>query len=388
MLKHDEKRYAIWSGWDAEGTDQQYLYIAPMKSPTELAGPRVRLCSNDDHPWEFTKYTPDSPTNDHGRGLNEAPQIFQAQERTFVTFSCGASWLPTYKLGILELTGDDPLSPNAWKKRETPVFTGNNSTLGVGHSCFVNSLDESEHWHVYHAKRDQDAGWRRTVFVQPMKIGKRGFPLLGQALKRGSVTLRPQGQKPFPLSQTLKESLRGKHTPENFSYFGHHQYAKPTPNGFELGVIPDEPVNEFRSGEKLVFDNQLPSELKIAVTIDFLGQPNARDAGLLFRTTGSSIGYDAQRGYFAGLIPSTNLVIFGETDGETWTELARQQHTIDTKKKQHLVVTSQGNQFKVSLNGTPMISVQDSTYDRGTIGIRVVNTHAVFSDLECSPLSK
>ena len=44
------------------------------------------------------------------------------------------------------------------------------------------------------------------------------------------------------------------------------------------------------------------------------------------------------------------------------------------------------DQFTVSLNGTAMLSVQDATYDRGTIGMRVVNTHAVFSDLECSPL--
>ncbi|OUW87375.1 MAG: hypothetical protein CBD74_01775 [Saprospirales bacterium TMED214] len=388
VLEHNAKQYAIWSGWDAVGTDQQYLYIAPMKSPTKLAGPRVRLCSNDDYPWEFTKYTPDSPTHDQGRGLNEAPQVFQSQGRTFVTFSCGASWLPTYKLGILELIGDDPLEPNAWKKRATPVFKGKDATIGVGHSCFVASLNGSEQWHVYHAKRDRDAGWRRTIFLQPMKTGKKGFPLLGQALAKGSATLRPQGQQAFRVHQTIKESLQGESPPGKFNYFGHHQYAKPTSHGFALGVIPDQPVNEFRSGEKLVFDNPLPADLKIAVTIDLLDRNNARDAGLLFRTTGPSIGYDAQRGYFAGLIPSTNLIIFGRTDGETWTELARQHHDIDASRKQRLSVTCKGDQFTVSLNGTAMLSVQDATYDRGTIGMRVVNTHAVFSDLECSPLSE
>ena len=388
VLKHDSKRYAIWSGWDAAGTDQQYLYIAPMKSPTELAGPRIRLCSNDDYPWEFTHYTPDLTTNDKGRGLNEAPQIFRAQGRTFVTFSCGASWLPTYKLGILELIADDPLNPKSWKKRATPVFTGNDSTIGVGHSCFVTSLDESERWHIYHAKRDPNPGWRRTLFVQPMKTGKRGFPLFGQALAKGSATLRPKGQQPFPANQTVKESLRQPVAPDNFSYFGHHQFAKPTSNGFELGVIPAEPVNDFRSGEKLIFDNYLPADLKISVTIDLLDRSNARDAGLLFRTTGSSIGYDAQRGYFAGLIPSTGLIIFGKTDGETWTELARQEHAFNVQQKQRLAITCKGDRFTVSLNGKLMISLQDATYDRGTIGMRVVNTHAVFTDLECSPVNE
>lgn len=387
VLNHGAKQYAVWSGWDAEGTDQQYLYIAPMKSPTDLAGPRVRLCSNDDYPWEFTEFTTDAATTNAGRGLNEAPQIYQTPGRTFITYSCGASWLPTYKLGILELTGDDPLNPNSWKKHATPIFTGNESTIGVGHSCFVTSLDGSEQWHVYHAKQDRNAGWRRTVFVQPMKTGKRGFPLLGQALAKGTATLRPKGQRPLTLHQTVKEPLLGDSFPENFSYFGHHQFAQPTPDGFALGVIPDEPVNDFRSGEKLMFDHRLPANLKIAVTIDLMGRKNARDAGLLFRTTGPSIGYDAQRGYFAGLIPSTNLIIFGKTDGVTWTELARKKHIIDATKKHRLMVTCRDDQFIVSLDGASMLSVQDATYDRGTVGLRVVNTHAIFSNLECSPLS-
>ncbi len=396
VLQHDGKRFAIWSGWDAAGTDQQYLYIAPMKSATELAGPRIRLCSNDDYPWEFTRYSEaadplesvEPEKVDKGRGLNEAPQVFQSQDRTFVTFSCGASWLPTYKLGILELTGDDPLNPRAWKKRATPIFTGNDSTLGVGHSCFVTSLDGSERWHIYHAKRDREPGWRRTIFVQPMKTGKRGFPLLGQALPSGAATLSPKGQPAILQKQKLTASLQQKFTPDGFSYFGHHQYAKPTSDGFELGVIPDEPVNEFRSGEKLVHDSQFPANLTVAVTIDLLDRNNARDAGLLFRTTGSSIGYDAQRGYFAGLIPSTGLIIFGKTDGETWTELARQKHTFDAHEKQRLAVTCKGDQFTVSLNGETIMSVQDATYDRGTIGLRVVNTHAVFTDLKCSPVDE
>ncbi len=47
VLEHEGKRYALWSGWDAPGTDRQFLYIAPMKSPIELAGPRVLICKND-----------------------------------------------------------------------------------------------------------------------------------------------------------------------------------------------------------------------------------------------------------------------------------------------------------------------------------------------------
>lgn len=52
VLELKGQLYAVWSGWNAPGTNQQYLYIAPMSSPTELSGPRVLLCQNDDYLWE------------------------------------------------------------------------------------------------------------------------------------------------------------------------------------------------------------------------------------------------------------------------------------------------------------------------------------------------
>ncbi|MGI9244721.1 MAG: sulfatase-like hydrolase/transferase, partial [Verrucomicrobiales bacterium] len=122
------KRYALWSGWDAPGSDRQFLYIAEMESATKLAGQRQRLCRNDDFRWEFTQ-----PGQD-GRGLNEAPQVLKNGEHVFVTYSCGASWLPSYKLGMLELIGKDPLDPASWKKWKGSVFQSTNETLGVGHS--------------------------------------------------------------------------------------------------------------------------------------------------------------------------------------------------------------------------------------------------------------
>ena len=48
-----------------------------------------------------------------------------------------------------------------------------------------------------------------------------------------------------------------------------------------------------------------------------------RDAGLLFRTTRPTVGFDALRGYFSGLIPRSRMVVLGKTDGIRWTEIAR-----------------------------------------------------------------
>jgi GH43 family beta-xylosidase len=185
VLEYGGKRYAIWSGWDAPGTDRQFLYIAPMKSPTELAGPRVRLCSNADYEWERTE------PGVKGRGLNEGPQVLKQGRRTFLIYSCGASWLPNYKLGLLELKGRDPLSPQAWRKHSEPVFQGTEETYGVGHSCFVASSDNKELWHVFHAKRDRKPGWRRAIFAQPMSFDATGFPRFGVPVKAGEKLRRP-----------------------------------------------------------------------------------------------------------------------------------------------------------------------------------------------------
>ena len=369
VLELDGKRYALWSGWDEPGSDQQYLYIAPMESPTKLAGPRVRICDNDDYLWE--RIQPDESK----RGLHEAPQVFQTKRQTAVVYSCGASWLPTYKLGLLELVGDDPLKPSSWKKRPKPVFTGTEETYGVGHSCFVKSLDGEQWWHVFHAKRDREPGWRRAVFVQPMRVGKKGFPLFGEPVGADEVQAKPSG------STTAKPEF----SPETFEYFGHHQYFALESGSLRLGKVPDDPINEYRSGEKVIFTGSIPRDVTVEVTIDFHGNAQARDAGILFRTTGASIGYDAQRGYFAGLIPRSQLVILGKTDGTSWTELARAKTAIDAGRPQKLSVQIHGDRITVAHNSEQKIQHTDETYTSGLVGLRVVNADASFSNVEVTP---
>lgn len=190
LFSHRGKKYAIWSGWDRPGTDQQFLYIRQMKSATELVGPRVRICDHDDHPWERTE------AGEGGRGLNEGPQVLVIKQRTFLVYSCAASWLPTYQLGMLELVGDDPMNPQSWKKFPKPVFSSTADTYGVGHSSFVSSPDGREWWHVFHAKQSRQPGWARDVMMQPFTIDSAGLPQFGAPIKRGVAQPLPSGEKP------------------------------------------------------------------------------------------------------------------------------------------------------------------------------------------------
>ncbi|OYP36467.1 hypothetical protein CGZ80_08780 [Rhodopirellula sp. MGV] len=365
VLEHQGKRYAIWSGWDAPGTDQQYLYIAAMKSPTELEGPRVRLCDNADYLWERTEENADS------RGLNEGPEVFQSNGRVSIAYSCGASWLATYKLGLLELVGDDPLDPQSWKKRPQPIFKSTAATYGVGHSCFVQSLDGKQWWHVFHAKRDRNPGWRRVIYVQPMRVGRRGFPVFGEPVMPGTILDLPSGD-PQPQTST---------STDDYTYFGHHQFFAADGDKIRLGTVPEAPINDYRSGEKVVLNHPVPNDFEASVAVDFLGKENARDAGILFRCSAPSVGYDAQRAYFAGLIPQTQLVILGRMDGSSWKELRRAETEIDVTKPQQLAIKMTGAQIDVLHNGAAKISHTDKTFASGTVGLRVVNTEAVFSNL-------
>ena len=365
VFEHGQQLYAAWSGWDEPDSDRQFLYIAPMESPTKLSGKRVRLCANDDHLWERVEPLESEP------GLNEAPQVFKAKGRLSMIYSCGASWLPTYKLGLLELVGEDPLNPESWRKKQSPVFLSTDSTYGVGHSCFVKSLDSRQRWHIYHAKRDAAPGWRRAVFAQPMRVGKRGFPLFDSPVDPGAIMVRPSGfrQRKSPVSI------------DSFQYYGHHQMLDGGPGRIRLGVLPEFPINTYRSGEKVIFDGSVPNDFKASVTIDFKNDQQARDAGFLFRVTGPSVGYDAQRGYFGGIIPRTNLLILGRMDGKRWEEISRAPVEIDASQPQQLGLSVVGDRIELFLNGKSRLIHQDSTYKRGSLGLRVVNSDATFTDL-------
>lgn len=377
VMAHGGKRYAIWSGWDKPGSDKQFLYIAPMKNPRELAAPRVRIASNDDHLWERLE------EREGTRGLNEGPQILKRAGRTFVTYSCGASWLRTYKLGLLELTGNDPLDPASWKKHPEPVFKSGNGVIGVGHSTFVSSPDGSEIWHVYHAKMDDRPGWRRAISIMPFTFKPDGFPDFGSPVPYGKALAHPAGQLLREAKLPIDLSLRDSAELARFSYFGNQQFLSQEKDGVDLGRVPVHPVNDYRSGEKLVLNGGNFADLEVSVKLRHI--KGARDAGLLFRSSLPAVGFNAQRGYFAGVIPEHNRVILGKTDGNSWKEIARANAPQVPPGEVTLAVRAVGNRLTVSMNGKQVIEADDITYARGSVGLRVVDTHVRFSDFKVRP---
>ena len=201
VLERDGRRYALWSGWPDDRTRVQHLYIAPMSSPSELAGPRVLLTSPYDHPWERIR-------DDGPEAINEAPQVLIHGGRTFVVYSCGSALLPSYKLGLLELVGDDPLDPTCWRKSPEPLFQSTEETFGVGHGTFVLSPDGSEWWVAYHRKIVRERNFRRVVHVQPMTWSASGEPVLGSPVAAGVPLPEPSGTAHVPAPRVGRLGLR------------------------------------------------------------------------------------------------------------------------------------------------------------------------------------
>ncbi|MFT4009090.1 MAG: glycoside hydrolase family 43 protein [Nocardioidaceae bacterium] len=365
-------RYALWSGWPNAEDPAQHLYIAPMSDPTTISAPRTLLTNPYDYPWERIR-------DDGPEAINEGPQLLQRAGRTFVVYSCGSALLPSYKLGLLELVGPDPLDPSHWRKHPEPLFTSTAETFGVGHGTFVPSPDGTETWMVYHRKIVRERNFKRVLHAQPISWSAEGLPVLGAPVEAGVAQPEPNG------TPTIRRGEGGRwgFTPglpvtRDFDYYGHQQFISQDQEGLHLGQVPDEPVNAFRSGEKVVLRAARWTDVRVEVDVEIRGGHGS--AGVLVRCTAPAVGVDSQRGYFAGWNRHGRRLVLGRTDGASWTVLANAELPQLTGR-QRLVIEAVGPRITTRLSGIAEVAAQDTVFPEGSVGLRVAHAHAVFGDL-------
>ena len=78
-----------------------------------------------------------------------------------IVYSAHGSWTCDYKLGLLLLTGDNPLDPNSWTKRDSPLLSSDRSKggpYGPGHASFVPTND-GRVMCMFHCTFNVDDGW-------------------------------------------------------------------------------------------------------------------------------------------------------------------------------------------------------------------------------------
>ncbi|HEY0002408.1 MAG TPA: family 43 glycosylhydrolase [Actinoplanes sp.] len=170
-------------GGDGAG---QSNFIQRLSNPYTLTGSRVRL-SAPTYDWE--KQT---------GAVNEGPEPLYHDGKVMVVYSASACWGPDYKLGLLTLTGTDPMNPAHWTKKSTPVFQRNdaNGVYAPGHNGFFKSPDGTEDWLVYHANSSASGGcdMNRSTRAQKFSWNADGTPNFGSPVSLSAALPVPSGE--------------------------------------------------------------------------------------------------------------------------------------------------------------------------------------------------
>ncbi len=170
VMELNGELYFIWSGWEGDVNVAQNIYIAHMSDPCTIDSERVCL-SVPEYSWE-KKGEP---------YVNEGPAILQHDGKTCIVYSASGSWTDDYCLGMLTLTGNDPLNPAHWEKSEKAVFHKRAGVAyGPGHNSFTTAIDGSI-WMIYHANLVSGTGWNgRSIWIAPVTFDEDGTPDFGK----------------------------------------------------------------------------------------------------------------------------------------------------------------------------------------------------------------
>jgi len=189
--------YAIWSGWQGDENGTQSIYIARLKNPWTVEGPRARI-STPEYPWEKVGDIP--PQLKEGNpphiDVNEGPEILRHNNKLFLIYSASACWTDNYALGMLTAdSGADLINPAAWKKSPRPVFQQSPEAhvYAPGHNGFFKSPDGKQDWIIYHANSQpgQGCGWHRSPRAQPFTWNADGSPSFGTPVPTGKLLPKP-----------------------------------------------------------------------------------------------------------------------------------------------------------------------------------------------------
>jgi GH43 family beta-xylosidase len=186
------------------GSSGQSLVIAPMSNPYTLSTSTFSLISSPTLSWEKV-----------GFGVNEGPVALQHNGRMMIVYSASYCNTADYKLGLLTLTGSNPLSASSWTKSANPVFQRSdaNGVYGPGHNGFFKSPNGAEDWIVYHANSSAGGGCGngRTTRAQRFSWNSDNTPNFGTPARTGTSLTAPGGETAAtPTAYTVVNRSSGK----------------------------------------------------------------------------------------------------------------------------------------------------------------------------------
>ncbi|ODO01660.1 hypothetical protein I350_06486 [Cryptococcus amylolentus CBS 6273] len=194
ILTHNSSLYFLWSCL-TKSPSADSICIAPLSSPTSLVNASTAVISSPTEEWE----------NQGNASINEAPQALYWEGEKYLTFSASHCKSAGYSLGLLHLTGDDPLLPSSWTKTEGPVFSSANGEYGPGHNGIFASPDGTELWNVYHAVTNSSGSWYVILPPCTHPKSKAGQSADEAFFSMNSGTDRQTFAQPIDLSQFSTE---------------------------------------------------------------------------------------------------------------------------------------------------------------------------------------
>ncbi|TGD80587.1 glycoside hydrolase family 43 protein [Hymenobacter wooponensis] len=198
VFENEGKLYFVWSGWEGDGNGRQDIYLARLKNPWTIDGPRLKV-STPVYAWERNGDLHDAINPPHV-DVNEGPQVLRHGKKLVLVYSASGCWTDYYALGMLTASMDsDLLQPGSWTKSPRPVFQ-QDPAAGVyapGHNSFFKSPDGTQDWLLYHANNapDQGCGRLRSPRAQPFTWNADDTPNFGRPIPPGVPIARPSGEK-------------------------------------------------------------------------------------------------------------------------------------------------------------------------------------------------
>jgi GH43 family beta-xylosidase len=179
LLVVGKSRYLMYVTVDSGAND---TYIRKLKTPIEFEG-EAAMIAHPEAGWEKGE----GSTRNYP--VDEGPTALYHNGRTFIVFSASDTASPRYCLGLLMLTGRDPMLPTNWKKTPHPVFqwSSANGIYGPGRGTFAKAKDGSM-WLLYAAKTsDAPNAARRETRAQRFRWNTDGTPNFGIPEKDGPI---------------------------------------------------------------------------------------------------------------------------------------------------------------------------------------------------------
>lgn len=158
-FEHGGKLYYVCSAYLNVG--HQCIYIAEMENPYTLrASQKGAMLSEPEHIWEK-----------RGWWVNEGPAALYKGDSSYLVYSASGYSSGGYCMGILSLSGKDPMNPRSWVKSAIPFF-GKTTTAGLYHTGHCSFLyREDGIYMVFHATDSEDFGAkRRCTYIRKLNF--------------------------------------------------------------------------------------------------------------------------------------------------------------------------------------------------------------------------